>query len=109
MRGEPTRRAATSPSLLVRWLMVLGGCRTAAAAIVTKDIVAELLRYNGRVGEGDALDLWEVPKCPVNGGDLIKAGFTKGKALGGALAELREKWIASDYSLTKDALLVQDQ
>eukprot|EP00037_Helgoeca_nana_P020872 m.208771 g.208771 ORF g.208771 m.208771 type:complete len:580 (+) comp25430_c0_seq2:6265-8004(+) len=83
--------------------------RTAAAAIVTKDIVAELLRYNGRVGEGDALDLWEVPKCPVNGGDLIKAGFTKGKALGGALAELREKWIASDYSLSKDALLVQDQ
>eukprot|EP00035_Acanthoeca_spectabilis_P023549 m.449859 g.449859 ORF g.449859 m.449859 type:complete len:567 (-) comp19884_c0_seq1:114-1814(-) len=79
--------------------------RSAASAVITKGEVAEVLRYGGRTAEANTLDAWDVPKCPVNGGDLIKAGHKKGPALGAVLSELRERWIESDYTLTREQLL----
>lgn len=79
--------------------------RSAASAVITKGEVAEVLRYGGRTVEANTLDAWDVPKCPVNGGDLIKAGHKKGPALGAVLSGLRERWIESDYTLTREQLL----
>ncbi|SEB42604.1 poly(A) polymerase/tRNA nucleotidyltransferase (CCA-adding enzyme) [Nitratireductor aquibiodomus] len=50
-------------------------------------------------------DAWQKPSFPVNGNDLAKLGLVKGKAVGEVLARLEEEWIASDFSLKRDALL----
>jgi tRNA nucleotidyltransferase (CCA-adding enzyme) len=69
------------------------------------DMVVELLRYGGRDDDANELAAWDVPRCPVNGGDLIKAGFAKGPQLGNTLNGIREMWIASNYTMTKQELL----
>ncbi len=46
-----------------------------------------------------------VPVFPVTASDLMARGMTQGKALGDALAALEKVWEASDYTLTKAALL----
>jgi tRNA nucleotidyltransferase/poly(A) polymerase len=48
-----------------------------------------------------------VPVFPVTAADLMAQGMKEGKALGEALSALEKKWEASDYTLTKDALLAQ--
>lgn len=48
---------------------------------------------------------WVVPTFPLKGRDLIALGTEAGPKLGDALADLEQKWIASDFSLTKDQLL----
>lgn len=45
------------------------------------------------------------PRLPVNGRDLIAAGITPGPAVGAALEQLTDRWIASGFSLTREALL----
>ncbi len=49
---------------------------------------------------------WAVPSFPVTAGDLLVLGYSQGKALGEALAELEQHWVESDYTLTRDELLV---
>jgi poly(A) polymerase len=48
---------------------------------------------------------WRRPKFPVKGGDLVARGKAPGAALGEALRQLEEKWIASRFTLTREALL----
>lgn len=48
---------------------------------------------------------WAVPEFSVSGRDLIKRGFKSGPELGQALRELEERWIASDFTLSRDKLL----
>lgn len=50
-------------------------------------------------------EAWKKPSFPVNGNDLAKLGLEKGKTVGEVLARLEEEWIASDFSLKRDALL----
>jgi hypothetical protein len=47
------------------------------------------------------------PAFPVTAHDLLARGMTQGKALGDALAALEAVWEASDYTLTKEALLAE--
>ena len=42
---------------------------------------------------------------PVGAQDLIKRGMKPGPALGRRLAELEDSWVASDFALTRGALL----
>ena len=42
---------------------------------------------------------------PVNGNDLIARGVTPGPAVGEALRQLEDWWIASDFKPAKDELL----
>ena len=46
------------------------------------------------------------PVFPVTAKDLMAKGMNEGKALGDALAQLEQRWEASDYTLTKAELLV---
>jgi poly(A) polymerase len=46
-----------------------------------------------------------VPKFPVTGKDLLGAGVVAGPAMGEALRQLEDWWVASDFVLTRDELL----
>ena len=45
------------------------------------------------------------PAFPVAAQDLLAKGFVPGEALGKALKTLEQRWIASDYTLSKAALI----
>lgn len=46
-----------------------------------------------------------VPRFPLSGGDLLKAGMSPGPKLGAELERLEQHWIASSFRLTRDELL----
>lgn len=48
---------------------------------------------------------WNAPHLPVTGRDLLAKGLTEGRELGEKLKALEEKWVASDYRLTREELL----
>ncbi len=50
---------------------------------------------------------WTAPAFPVKGEDLLAAGLEKGPRIGAALRQLEAAWIASDFSLSRKALLQQ--
>lgn len=48
---------------------------------------------------------WAVPVFPVAAKDLLALGHAPGKALGDALRAIEQRWIDSDYQLSKGELL----
>lgn len=50
-------------------------------------------------------DRWTPPRFVLNGQDLVARGFKPGPEIGAALRELEAKWIASDFSLSREELL----
>lgn len=48
---------------------------------------------------------WKPPGFAVNGQDLLARGFKPGAELGTALRALEAKWIASDFTLSREELL----
>lgn len=48
---------------------------------------------------------WQPPKLPVSAKDLLARGMVEGPELGKALRQLEQRWIGSDYTLTREALL----
>lgn len=50
---------------------------------------------------------WIRPRLPVTGHDLIAAGAAPGPALGARLDALEKDWIASDFTLSRDALMAR--
>lgn len=48
---------------------------------------------------------WNAPHLPVTGRDLLEMGLTEGRELGEKLKMLEEKWVASDYRITREELL----
>jgi poly(A) polymerase len=51
------------------------------------------------------LDGWAVVEFPVSAKDLMNRGMKEGPDLGKKLKELEQRWIDSDYTLTKKELL----
>ena len=49
---------------------------------------------------------WDNPRFPLQGQDLLKLGMQAGPAMGAALKELEDQWIASDFKLSRDELLM---
>ena len=80
-----------------RSFYMFGKAATAAACVIRDGSHYGLVK---RLSED-----WTVPDFPLKGRDLMAQGAEAGPALGGALAELELKWIASDFSLTKNQLL----
>ncbi len=97
----------------------------ALARPITRPIAARVERYRrGPEGFRDAVLMagadgaewrsalsavqgWKVPDLPVRGADLLAAGLMPGPALGRRLAEIEQRWIESDFSLDREALLAQ--
>jgi poly(A) polymerase len=48
---------------------------------------------------------WQAPVFPIKGEDLLSAGMEKGPAIGQNLRALEAAWIASDFTLSREALL----
>lgn len=67
--------------------------------------VQELAYYCGRVEYAIRLSQWTVPSFPVNGTDLLAAGFKKGPTIGKLLGYLRQQWKESNFGLDKTELL----
>lgn len=70
-----------------------------------------LVEAAGGAGEGLTLVLaaaarWSRPELPVGGADALAAGLS-GPAVGKALAQAEEAWIASGFTLPRDALLAR--
>ena len=53
----------------------------------------------------DQLEAWRPPKFPISGADLLSHGVDKGVIMGQLLEHGREMWLASDFSVSKEALL----
>ena len=47
----------------------------------------------------------ELPTFPVNGNDVLQAGVPVGKPVGAALSKLRDVWVQSGYTASKEQLL----
>ena len=53
------------------------------------------------------LDLWEPPIFPISGRDLLSCGVKPGPELGRYLSDLKSIWVASDFEISKSALLAK--
>ena len=51
------------------------------------------------------LDAWERPRMPIGGGDLVAAGLAPGPAIATRLRAAEAAWVASGFTLERDALL----
>ena len=70
--------------------------------------VAAALSNWGEAGKAalrEQLERLDVPRFPLNGGDLIAAGHNPGPALGAELERLERAWIDGGFTLDRDALL----
>lgn len=50
-------------------------------------------------------ETWPRPAMPLTGADLIAAGISPGPQMGATLRKAEAAWIASDFTLSRDALL----
>ncbi|MGL9732077.1 MAG: CCA tRNA nucleotidyltransferase [Wolbachia sp.] len=50
--------------------------------------------------------VFDIPKFPLSGDDLINIGYHSGKSLGRSLELLKQHWEDNSYSLTKEELLL---
>ncbi|MCE6952260.1 CCA tRNA nucleotidyltransferase [Cereibacter sphaeroides] len=76
------------------------GCRLGAGAVLVR---AALLEAPPPSGWEEALARGAAARFPLRAADLMPE--LEGPALGARLRELEERWIASDFQLTRDALL----
>ncbi len=92
VRHQPVEKEAD----IRRSFYLYGKSATTAAQVIRGDAAYGLVEQLSRD--------WAIPVFPVKGRDLIALGAQAGPELGDALASLEQKWIASDFSLTKDQL-----
>jgi tRNA nucleotidyltransferase/poly(A) polymerase len=52
-------------------------------------------------------DRWQVPEFPLRGPDITALGDLKGPEIGEMLRKLEAEWIASDFTLGREALLAK--
>jgi poly(A) polymerase len=70
--------------------------------------IAAVLSNWGEAGKAalrEQLERLDVPRFPLNGGDLIAAGLKPGPVLGAELERLERAWIEGGFTLDRDALL----
>ena len=51
------------------------------------------------------LALWDPPKCPISGTDLLSHGVDNGPELGQMLKEIEQRWVESSFTLSRKELL----
>lgn len=76
---------------------------------IIRQQVRQLLYYKGKIKESEEIDAWTIPSFPIAGNDLIQQNVKKGPDFGKVLNTLKDMWIDSDYTLTKDFLSDQIQ
>jgi tRNA nucleotidyltransferase (CCA-adding enzyme) len=71
----------------------------------SKELVGSMLRIADRAAEAALIDAWVIPTFPVTGEDLIQRGMTPGPVMGGMIKAMKDRWIKSDYALSKADML----
>jgi poly(A) polymerase len=90
----------------------LGGARWRQAAYYLGDMAALLFAVQSW-RDGHALDtsrlaeltVWTPPQNPICGADLLSHGVDNGPGLGQMLEEAEHRWVTSNFTLGKAALL----
>lgn len=100
--------AAGNRKAAVKALLVDHGAQVAADALV---LAGARLQARGEdiglvLALRDLLATWPIPVFPVSGRDLLALGFPGGPVLGEALLRLRACWMQSDYTATREELLL---
>ena len=54
----------------------------------------------------DEFDVFEKPKFPISGEDLIRLGWMPGPRLGAKLVELERTWVLNDFKIPLDINLL---
>ncbi len=70
-----------------------------------KYILAKLALLQGNKQLASYIEKFDAPDFPVSGNDLIAMGQTSGPELGQKLNYLKQKWMQSNFTATKDELL----
>ncbi len=71
----------------------------------SRNLAAAVLRMRHKFEEATSLESWMIPPFPVSGQDLIERGMKPGPEMGVIIREMKDRWIASDYSLGKSDIL----
>ena len=72
---------------------------------LVRNKVIELLNYEGKSEEAQVIRDWEVPVFPITGLDLKNHGLKTGPFFGKTLNKLKEMWLESYYTLSRESLL----
>lgn len=80
-------------------------CQRLAARGMFKHWLAEALRLLDKPDDAQALIEWPVPFFPISGKDVLQRGVSEGPDVGRTLKDLREVWYASEYRMSREALL----
>jgi poly(A) polymerase len=75
-----------------------------AKAAMSDDAMMDAAKLSQLLGY---VENWQRPVFPVSGKDLKAKGFSEGEALGDALAQMEERWIASGFALGREELLAE--
>ena len=100
--GEFKKLLYRSGSQGTEWRLRLGLASARARAVEDDKALMDAAGFQRLL---DILSRWERPSFPLRGRDLLEHGFAPGEAVGAKLAELEDMWIASDFALTREALL----
>ncbi len=71
------------------------------------DVAASLSNWGdaGKLAVVEQLQRLDVPRFPIRGNDLVGLGMPPGRELGATLERLERAWIASGFTLDREALL----
>lgn len=72
----------------------------------TRKMVIEVLKYNNSPHIKDIVN-WDIPKFPISGSMLKEKGVESGRFMGAVMAELKNNWADSNFSLSVEEILKQ--
>eukprot|EP00794_Sanderia_malayensis_P003598 gene3598-4105_t len=84
---------------------ILASCSNSKLTDKVRKHVDQVLRYRGLHGMAEEIEQWQVPMFPVTGNDLKMNGVKPGPLLGKILHEMKEMWLESYYTMSKEELL----
>jgi len=67
--------------------------------------LCELLKYLNLRSTLEKVEVWNPPRFPVRGDQVLLAGVPKGQSVGKVLSYLKQKWKESRYTLDAEELL----
>jgi tRNA nucleotidyltransferase/poly(A) polymerase len=67
--------------------------------------VVALAMAEGHPTQSREIAAWPVPRCPVNGNDLMAIGHRPGKAMGETMRTVIDRWADTGYGLDRNSLL----
>jgi hypothetical protein len=72
---------------------------------VDREWIYDMLRVREEWQLLEQIKVWEAPVFPINGNDLIAVGHKPSATFGLLLDRLRQEWVKSEFTLTREKLL----